>query len=366
MRFPATARTFTDQGYLKVPGRVARTGIQEYTAAELGLDDRDPNDIIKVMRPASQVFDKDSLATYEDADVTLEHPPKMVDSATYKADSVGHVRSAGKKDGNFVVCDLIIKDKRAIDSVNLGKVQLSAGYTAVYDEAPKDADYDYTQSDIKINHVALCSMARGGSSVKLFDAKGEKSMKKVFLDSAGKRVVEIEDSATAVLIEDSIKSLTDSLESAKSELEALKTESAKSKEKALAEIDGLKEQLDSLKKDTSDEAFKQKLAAITKVTADARKVAGKDFQTDSCEALEIQRAALAKARPKVDWDAKTEAYVEAAFDQALESAKHNVADSSHKGLAMDMSKDQEVESSAYDAMLKEHTNAWKKTAGLEK
>lgn len=30
-----TQREYTDEGFLKVPGRVARTGIQEYLAREL-------------------------------------------------------------------------------------------------------------------------------------------------------------------------------------------------------------------------------------------------------------------------------------------------------------------------------------------
>ena len=30
-------REFTDEGYLKVPGHAARTGVQEYLAKELGI-----------------------------------------------------------------------------------------------------------------------------------------------------------------------------------------------------------------------------------------------------------------------------------------------------------------------------------------
>ncbi|MGL5529018.1 MAG: hypothetical protein ACRDCI_11735, partial [Plesiomonas shigelloides] len=39
---------------------------------------------------------------------------------------------------------------------------------------------------------------------------------------------------------------------------------------------------------------------------------------DSVDILTIQRAALAKVRPTVDWAAKSEAYVQAAFDMAAE------------------------------------------------
>ena len=39
---------FTQEGFLVAEPRVARTGIQEYTAAELGLRDRAPGEVIKV------------------------------------------------------------------------------------------------------------------------------------------------------------------------------------------------------------------------------------------------------------------------------------------------------------------------------
>ena len=35
-------RKYTDEGFLIVPARIARTGIQEYLAMEMGLEDRNP------------------------------------------------------------------------------------------------------------------------------------------------------------------------------------------------------------------------------------------------------------------------------------------------------------------------------------
>ena len=52
----------TDEGFLVFEdAKIARTGIQEYYAFELGLTDRDPLDVIKVFRPAEEVFSDASM-----------------------------------------------------------------------------------------------------------------------------------------------------------------------------------------------------------------------------------------------------------------------------------------------------------------
>ena len=56
-----SSRVFTDEGFLCVPGRVSRTGIQQYLARELNLDG-DPNRIVNVYRPEDEVFKDESLS----------------------------------------------------------------------------------------------------------------------------------------------------------------------------------------------------------------------------------------------------------------------------------------------------------------
>ena len=41
-------RKYTDEGFLVVPARISRTGIQQYLAIEMGLQDRNPEDVIRV------------------------------------------------------------------------------------------------------------------------------------------------------------------------------------------------------------------------------------------------------------------------------------------------------------------------------
>lgn len=307
-----TRREYTDEGFLRVPGNVARIGIQEYLARELGLPG-DPNRIIRVYRPAEEVFKDESLASFDGVDVTVNHPDGLVNSENFKKVSAGVVRGAGRRDGDFVQCDLIVKDKAAIDAINSGKCELSAGYTSVYVEGPGlSADgepYDYIQTDIKINHIALVDRARAGPSAKVFDNNplGGNTMPVLITTDSG-RSVDVADPANAQVVADAFDRLT---------LRATTAEAAA--EKAQATADGTAEKLTAALALGSDDAIKTRVAALGALNTTARKVAGDAFTCDSVDATEIMRAALLVKRPTVDWATKSPAYIQASFDMAAEA-----------------------------------------------
>lgn len=319
-------RVYTDEGFLRVPGKAARTGIQEYLASELGLKDRAPNDIIRVYRPAEEVFNDASLQSYLGADVTNNHPPTLVNASTYRNTSVGVVTSIGRQDGDFVIVDMVIKDKDAIKAVETGKCELSAGYTAVYDgtpgTTPEGEPYDFRQTQIKINHVAIVDRARAGAMARIFDNMEKKPMYQITTDT-GVKV----DVADAVVV-DAFKRL----EQRVSDAEA-------AKETVQAQLDAALEQVADLTTKCSDEALKARVEAIARVTTSARKVAGDEFTCDSMDPVAIKRAALAVKRPSVDWADKSAAYIEAAFDMAVEEPVKPVVDSQLEQLAKDGAKD---------------------------
>ncbi|PKQ54384.1 hypothetical protein CR151_05680 [Vibrio cholerae] len=180
-----TSRTYTPEGFLKVSGRAAKTGIQEYFAHELGLTDRPHDAVVRVMRFEGEVFSQDSLDSYIGVDITIEHPDTFVNSETFKSESVGLVTKA-VRDGDFVLVDMIVKDQSAIDAIHSGKVELSAGYQCHYEPAPEGSSYDFIQRDIKVNHLALTDKARGGSQVRLADSHAlvvDTQAKRKFIDS---------------------------------------------------------------------------------------------------------------------------------------------------------------------------------------
>lgn len=322
--YAITHREFTDNGYLKVPGRVARTGIQRYLAAELGLTDREPNAIVAVYRPPEEVFAPESLASYDNADVTNDHPSDLVNPKTFKQVVVGQVVSPGRRDGDYVVADLIIKDQEAIEAIEAGKTELSVGYLAEYAHEPGVTDsgeaYEFVQRRIAVNHVALVDRARAGRNARLFDRQPKEAitMHQVVLDNGS--AVEVADKATAQLIQSTIDSLRKRAADAEAETAKAKDEA----EAAKAKAEKLAEDLEEERKKSSDAAIAERVKAVADTQALARKIAGAEFTCDSVDPVEIKRAALAKVRPTIDWADKSPAYVLAAFD--LEAEKKESED----------------------------------------
>lgn len=305
--YRVTRREYTDEGFLRVPGNVARVGIQDYLARELGLPGN-PNRIVKVYRPAEEVFHADSLASFDGVDVTINHPDGLVNSSNYKKVSAGVVRGTGRVVDGFVQCDLIVKDQAAIDAINSGKCELSAGYTAVYDDTPgttpEGEPYDFIQREIRINHVALVDRARAGANARVFDHSNGGAMPVLITTDSG-RAIDVADPANAQLVADSFDRLNAALKQATADAES-----------AQAVADARAEELAAAKQLTSDAAIAERVKAIAAVQAVATRISGETC--DSVDILTIQRAALAKVRPTVDWAAKSEAYVQAAFDMAAE------------------------------------------------
>ncbi|AYH00851.1 hypothetical protein C5E26_07810 [Pectobacterium parmentieri] len=324
--FPVPSqREITPEGYLKVPGRVARVGIQQYLASELGLTDRPPGQLVNVYRPPEEVFKAASLTSYDNMDVTIDHPDDLVDSTTFKEVTAGHAISSGRQDGDYVVVDLLIKDQLAIDEIDAGKVELSAGYTSEYDEtpgtAPDGTPYEFIQRDIKINHIALCDQARAGHRARLFDAKptGENPMPfKVVLDSGVHATVAEE--ATAQLIQasfDSLKKRVKDAEEEKEKAEAAKDQTEEELEKEKAKSDAKDEEIEELKEKTSEDSISKLIAEVVSVRDSAAKIAGEKFSCDSLDPMKIRRAALDSMGIKCkqgSWAKASDAYVLAYFD----------------------------------------------------
>lgn len=369
--YKITSREYTEEGFLRVPARVARTGIQDYRAGELGLEG-DPNRIVKVFRPPEEVFNKASLDTYKGADITIEHPSEMVNANTYRQVSVGTTIDAGSQDGDFVKCDLIIKDKEGIKAAEDGKVQLSVGYSAIYDDnVPDDVDYEFIQRDIQVNHIALVDAARAGPQARLFDNEPEKHTMIITLKSGAK--VEVKDEANAQLILDSEAALEKKVTDAESKA----TKATTDKDEMEAKKDEAEDNLEKEKEKTSDEAINARVDGLIVIKDQASKVGGKDFVCDSTDELTLKREALKASQPKKNWDEQSDAYVLAAFDIAEEKESDDEeeeetkdskkSNDSHKQLAADMaSKNAQSEGSPRQNSIDSMSNAWKKTVAGDK
>ena len=245
----------TQDGYLVASARVARTGIQKYTAKEVG---KDGDKIYSVYRPPEEVFAKDSMQSYAHKPLTNDHPPEMVTPDNFKKYSVGHLDTEVGREtvesGDFVRVSLIAMDAGAIKQVEDGKKELSMGYTCDLDftagVTPEGEQYDAIQRNLRMNHLAIVTKARGGSSLKIGDNHKQKEFEMsnhadFVLDGVTFTAATSKDAAN-------IKTFADNQ---KSELDRLK-----------AENDKLRGERDQLKKDK--QAKDGEIAVLTKSVAD--------------------------------------------------------------------------------------------------
>ena len=121
--------------------KVARTGIQLYRGAEV---DRPDLDVVRVMRPEEEVFNKDSLASFVGKPMTNEHPAKPVSAESWKTDAIGSIGEGVLRDGDYISVPLVMMDASAIKDFENGKRELSMGYDAEI-EFVDHADYDAIQ-----------------------------------------------------------------------------------------------------------------------------------------------------------------------------------------------------------------------------
>ena len=164
----------TPEGYLVcVDSVLARTGKQEYRAYEV-FDDGGSN-IVLVDRTPEEVFAPETLASFENKPICIEHPDESVTPDNYKQYSVGFVRDVkrGQFEGNDVMLGtLVITDAKAIEGNENGEHnELSCGY----DCEIVDRD-NPQQKNIRGNHIALCVSGRAGIA-HIVDSVGDMNKK---------------------------------------------------------------------------------------------------------------------------------------------------------------------------------------------
>lgn len=165
----------TADGYAKMECPVARSGIQEYLAAEMGdaFKDRDPMSIVRVYRPDAVIFGDASMASYAHKPLTNDHPPEAVTADNWKQYAIGHTGDEVKQQGKYVRIPMMMSDAAAISLAESGKVEWSAGYAVSFDVQSGTTDdgqtYDAIVTGQKINHIALVDRGRAGPECRIGD-----------------------------------------------------------------------------------------------------------------------------------------------------------------------------------------------------
>lgn len=164
----------TRDGYLVAEVRFARAGVYRYQAIDLRHRDGfsyNGDVYVNVFRPLDEVFSARAMRSFAYVPITVDHPAVAVTEETWRSFSVGHLGGEIHRDGEFVRATIVVQDRSAIEAVERGKQELSAGYQCevefVDGVAPNGTAYRAIQRGIIGNHIAIVERGRAGHQCRI-------------------------------------------------------------------------------------------------------------------------------------------------------------------------------------------------------
>lgn len=174
-----STRSYTPEGYLKcVNVRLGKASqVRQYYAYEFpNLEGFSADQTINVYTSAEELFKPEAIKSWDGADATDYHPPKNeINAANWKDYHIGYCENV-RQEGDYLVGDLLIKDKDSIDLIqNNERLEMSLGYgaTLVLEQgtAPDGTVYQAKFINFIGNHVALVKYGRCGGDCRIGDQK---------------------------------------------------------------------------------------------------------------------------------------------------------------------------------------------------
>ncbi len=324
----------TPQGFLRAPAFVTRAGVLEYKQHD--------GSIRRELRPPEEVFRADSLASLSAAPLTHLHPTEMVTPRNVRKLRVGSVGEGVRQDGHLVAANVTVEDEEVIAGVERRDLcEISMGYQCRVDATPGDWNgqrYDAVQRDIVYNHAALGprNWGRAGSEVALRLDSGDAMTAFAFGAPPERRDDGPSDPPGGDSEMDNVTFRVDGLDVQMPKQGAQVVEMAiKKRDDALAdrtkERDTAQGRADAAEKEVKD--LKEKLTAAedpkrldqavnarATLLEQARKVLPAEHKFDGQTPRQIHEAVLKKLDDKLDLTGKSDEYVSARFDHAIESA----------------------------------------------
>ena len=289
----------TPQGYIKTTARITKGAVLQYYGHEIGLTDSRANQIINVHRTLEELSKPETLKSIDGMPLTITHPPdKKVSADDWKDKTVGHVQNP-RVEGNYIVCDVYIQDKSAIELLKDKDIrELSVGYEPA---DIQEINGQFYHINIRVNHIAIVAEGRAGSDCRLNDSKSKTGVKmgfntKKIVDSIKKLLTD--SGLSSEEINKKIEELVAQLE----EVQGKEDEESKSKAEELQkQIDELKAQLEALNDDNPNAGDDQKDAQIAALTQELEEV---KKERDELKAR-VEELEAEKDKDSVINDAKT-------------------------------------------------------------
>lgn len=312
----------TREGFLDVRANVTRTGVFAYS----NLD----GSVRFELRHPEDVFNGDSLGSLKMIPMTLQHPVDLVVTKDNSEQLMeGFTGESVEPNGKFVTVNFRVTNKKAIDAINSGIVQLSLGYTLDVEEIPgvfEGERFDARQRNIRYNHLAIVDAARAGPEARILldsmtrtDSIQDKSnkppkerpMAKITIKNIDYEVPAEAANAFAEAVQKG-DSLQKDLSTSKSELET-----------TMGKLDGVTLENKTLKESNNDEAINKAVDAKMVLLAEASNhVDTKDLVDLS--PVDIKKKVIMSKFPESKLDGKSEEYIDGQYEIAVKSQASNI------------------------------------------
>lgn len=157
-------RRVLGDGSVRVTARIAKVGVLPHEDGRRSL------------RPEELLFAKQTLDWMRDVTLTSGHPNPR-NNEEFASRVIGHVAGNFKRDGDWLIADLIVKRADAIEALEAEILrEVSVGWWILEEDGPgtfRGEKYDYAYKRAMANHVALLRPggARTGPECRVLDGR---------------------------------------------------------------------------------------------------------------------------------------------------------------------------------------------------
>jgi len=308
----------TSEGFLRGEAVVTRTGVFVYRQAD-GTERRELRHPDDILAPAS-------LATLSMLPMTNGHPPSgIVNADTADKVTIGHTGERASADAaGLISLPLTITHRSGIEAVRAGRRELSLGYFVSIDEESgvyKGEPYTHRQRNPVYNHLAIVDTARAGPVARLNIDGAAAQIQSQETYMADDKLISV---SLDGLSYQAAPEVAKALDKMRADLAAEKLRA----DGAIAERDAAQARTDAAIEDAKAlkariDGMPAEIATATKARGDLEKRAARvdaRIETDGKTDREVMEAAIKAHRPALNLDGKSDDYVRAAFDLAVESA----------------------------------------------
>ncbi len=148
---------------------ILKAGIFPYLGSEIGQGE--PSRVYKVLRSEEELSKPETIKSFELVPLINEHfVLGELGTDTDDKPIDGIVGESIYFEAPYLKSNIKVFGKHIKKLIEVGKIELSAGYSCKYIPVENNPDYDFIQTDIRANHLALVEAGRNGSDVAVQDA----------------------------------------------------------------------------------------------------------------------------------------------------------------------------------------------------